>query len=362
MLSKNNSINRYMSLAILLAKQRIGLTGENPSVGCVIVKNKKVISYGQTGFGGTPHAEINAINNSSESLKGSSIFISLEPCNHYGKTPPCTNRIIKSKFKNVYYGINDIDKRTSGNSEKILKKKGIVVHKNVMSKKIYNLYKSYFYLKRNKFPYITGKIACSKNFIINSKERYISNNESLKVSHLLRFRNQGILISSSTLNDDNPKLDCRINGLETFSPIRFIIDKSLKIKINSNIVKSSKKIKTYIFYNKTSKKLKILKKKGLKLILSPLNSEGNIDLKSVLSEIRNKNINYLLVEGGDKLTKSLLKANYFNEFYLFKSKKILKTKNNSIKINRIIKNLSKSFRFKKDLNTNLNGDKIIKYV
>ena len=114
---------RYMKLALNLASARKGLTGENPSVGCLIVKNDKIISIGQTGFGGRPHAEHNAIKNSLEKLKGSKMYVTLEPCNHYGKTPPCTNSIIKSGIKEIIYGMDDIDKKVKGKSFKILSKK-----------------------------------------------------------------------------------------------------------------------------------------------------------------------------------------------------------------------------------------------
>ena len=113
----------YMRLAINLAKARKGLTGENPSVGCIIVKNDEIISIGQTGYNGRPHAETNAINSSAESLKGAKMYVTLEPCNHYGKTPPCTNIIINSGIKEVFYSIHDIDKKVRGKSFKILNKK-----------------------------------------------------------------------------------------------------------------------------------------------------------------------------------------------------------------------------------------------
>ena len=110
----------YMKLAINLAKARKGLTGENPSVGCVIVKGKNIISIGQTGLNGRPHAESNAINNSLENLSGAKMYVTLEPCNHYGKTPPCTKSIIKSGISELIYSIEDIDKRVKGKSSKIL--------------------------------------------------------------------------------------------------------------------------------------------------------------------------------------------------------------------------------------------------
>ena len=123
----------YMRLAINLAKVRKGLTGDNPSVGCVIVKNNKIISFGQTGFKGRPHAETVAISKCKKNeLKDSSIYITMEPCTHYGKTPPCTNQIIKSKFKRVIYSINDIDKRTSNKAYALLRSKKINVSRGVL--------------------------------------------------------------------------------------------------------------------------------------------------------------------------------------------------------------------------------------
>ena len=117
---------KYMSLALNLARARHGLTGENPSVGCVIVKNDQIITIGQTGYGGRPHAEYNAIKNSIENLDGSKMYVSLEPCNHYGKTPPCTKEIIKNKISEVIYSIEDIDKKVKGKSLKLLKAKKII--------------------------------------------------------------------------------------------------------------------------------------------------------------------------------------------------------------------------------------------
>ena len=120
----------YMRLAINLARARIGLTGNNPSVGCVLVKNKTIISIGQTGANGRPHAEINALKNAFSDLTGAKMFVSLEPCNHYGKTPPCTKSIIKSGISDVFYPIDDLDKKVKGKSSKILSEHNIKVKKD----------------------------------------------------------------------------------------------------------------------------------------------------------------------------------------------------------------------------------------
>ena len=116
--SKKDKI--YMSLALTLARARHGLTGENPSVGCVIVNNDQIISIGQTGYNGRPHAEYNAIKNSTDLLEGSTMYVTLEPCNHYGQTPPCTKEIIKNKINKVIYSIDDVDNKVKGKSFKIL--------------------------------------------------------------------------------------------------------------------------------------------------------------------------------------------------------------------------------------------------
>ena len=161
----------YMKLALNLASARIGLTGINPSVGCLIVKNDEIISIGQTGFNGRPHAEHNAINNSIEKLEGSKMYVSLEPCNHYGKTPPCTKSIIKSGISEIIYSIDDIDKRVKGKSFKILSNKNIKVKKGLLKKEAYNLYYSYIKNKTQKLPYVIAKIAITKNKVIYSKNK-----------------------------------------------------------------------------------------------------------------------------------------------------------------------------------------------
>ena len=126
----------FMELALNLAKARHGLTGINPSVGCVIVKDNEILSIGQTGFNGTPHAEFNAIKNSNENLEDSKMYVTLEPCSHYGKTPPCTSIIIKNKIKEVVYAVEDIDKKVKGKTLKILQSKNVLVKKNLLKKEI----------------------------------------------------------------------------------------------------------------------------------------------------------------------------------------------------------------------------------
>ena len=147
----------FMGLALNLARQRIGLTGSNPSVGCVIVKNDKILSIGQTSINGRPHAEYNAIKKIKKKIKNSTLYVSLEPCSHYGKTPPCTNLIINSNIKKLFFAVNDIDKRSSNKAHNILKYKGILVRKFLLKNEATSLYKSYFFTKKKKYAICNWK-------------------------------------------------------------------------------------------------------------------------------------------------------------------------------------------------------------
>ena len=315
----------FMKLALNLANARRGLTGDNPSVGCVIVKKNRIISIGQTGYNGRPHAEHNAIVNCSENLKYSKMYVTLEPCNHYGKTPPCTKNIIKNKITEVYYSIDDIDLKVRGKSYSILKKNNIRVKKGLLKKDAQNLYKSYFFNRKKKLPYVIGKIAVSKNGIIYSEiSQKITDETSDKLTHYLRFKSDGILISVKTLNIDNPKLNCRLEDFSQLSPKRIILDKNLEIDLKSYIAKSIKNKNTIIFHNSTDRsKIKILKKKGTILIKQSLDRYKNLNLEKTLKDLFKLGIRNLLVEGGDILTKNFLQKKLFNEFYMFRSSKNL---------------------------------------
>jgi diaminohydroxyphosphoribosylaminopyrimidine deaminase/5-amino-6-(5-phosphoribosylamino)uracil reductase len=352
----------YMNLALNLARVRHGSTGQNPSVGCVIVKNDQIISIGQTGLNGKPHAEYNAIKNSIENLENSKMYITLEPCNHYGETPPCTNEIIKNKISEVLYSIEDIDKKVKGKSFKILKSKNINVEKGLLKKDISNFYVPYFFNRKNKIPYVTGKIAVSKNNLIYSKgKKRITNTHSDKFTHLLRYKNDSLMISYKTLNKDNPKLNCRLKGLNNFSPKRIILDNNLEIKTNSYIFKTAVKNNTIIFYKNADKsKISILKKKGIQLVKSNLTKDKYFDLKLILKKLYNLGCRNLLVEGGNDLSSSFLKNRLFNEFYLFKSSKNL-SKLATYKDFNCFKDLSQNYKSKLKINTKLGKDSITLY-
>ena len=352
----------YMKLALNLASARRGLTGENPSVGCLIVKNDQIISIGQTGFNGRPHAEHNAINNSIENVDGSKMYVTLEPCNHYGKTPPCTKSIINSGIREIIYSIDDIDKKVKGKSFKILSKKNIKVKRGLLRNEAKNLYVSYIKNRINKLPYVTAKIAVTKNKVIYSKiKKRITNKDSDKITHYLRYKNDSIMISGKTLNIDNPKLNCRLKGYEKFSPKRIILDKNLEIKLNSYIVRSVKRNNTILFYNSSNdKKIKILINKGIILIKHKSDKNGLFNLKKILKKLYSLGTRNLLIEGGDKITKNLINQRLIDIFYLFQSSKIFH-KNILNKHFTSFKILNKKYKKKLKVSTELAKDKITIY-
>jgi diaminohydroxyphosphoribosylaminopyrimidine deaminase/5-amino-6-(5-phosphoribosylamino)uracil reductase len=352
----------YMEIALKLANSRQGITGSNPSVGCVIVKNDKIISIGQTSYNGRPHAEFNAIKNCVEDINGSKMYVTLEPCCHHGLTPPCTNLIINSKISEVIFSVADIDKRVRNKTSKILRSSNIKVKKGLLEDKINNFYSTYFFNKRKKLPYVTGKIAVSKNNIIYSKfNNKITNIHSDKFTHLLRYKNDALMVSYKTLNKDNSKLNCRIKGFRNYSPKRIILDNKLKTKINSYIIKTANKDNTIIFYNQADKsKISNFKKKKIKLIKSKINKQGRFDIKVILKKLYKLDCRNLLIEGGDNLTNHLLKNRIFNKFYLYKSPKNLPKITEYLKFNSL-NVLKKNYKNKLNLNLSLGKDKITLY-
>ncbi len=352
----------YMELALKLANSRQGITGSNPSVGCVIVKNDKIISIGQTSYNGRPHAEFNAIKNSVDDLNGSTMYVTLEPCCHHGLTPPCTNLIINSKIFEVIYSVVDIDKRVKNKSFKILKSNNIKVRKGLLENKIKSFYSSYFYNRSNKLPYVTGKIAVSKNNLIYSKfNKKITNTHSDKFTHILRYKNDALMVSYKTLNKDNSKLNCRIKGFSKYSPKRIILDNKLQTKINSHVIKTANKDNTIIFYNQAEKsKILNFKKKKIKLVRSKINKQGKFDIKVLLKKLYKFDCRNLLIEGGDTLTNYLLKNRIFNKFYLYKSQKKLPKLIEYLKFNSLDV-LRKNYKNKFNLNLSLGKDRITLY-
>ena len=360
--NKYQNHNYFMKLALDQARKILGNTKNNPAVGCVIVKDNNVIAAGNTSVNGRPHAEQNAINFSKKNLKNSHLYVTLEPCTHYGKTSPCANKIIKKKVKKVFFSIRDPDLRTFNKSKKILRNKGISVNCGLLSKEVNFFYRSYLKNKKKNFPFVTCKLAISRDFytINTRKKKWITNEFSRGRVHLMRSNHDCLMTSSNTIIKDNPRLTCRIEGLKNRSPSRIILDNKLKVPIDSNFIKEANIFNSIVFYNKTNKnKIKALKKLKVKIIKIPLDLVGGLDLKKCLIKSKQLGFTRIFLESGMKLTTNFLHQNLIDDFKLFISKKNLGIKGKA----NIKKNLKYFLKNKKKTieKINLFGDKLISY-
>jgi len=348
----------YIKLAYQQAEINLGSTGSNPSVGAVVVKKNSIISSGHTSLNGRPHAESNVLKNKSD-FKNSNLYVTLEPCSHYGKTPPCTKKIISKKINSVIFSINDVDPRSKNLASKKLIKKKINIKKFVLTGFAKIFYKSYFMQHSKKLPFVDGKLAVSKDFFtINRKTRWVTNKKSRKLANFLRSKYDCLLTTSKTINDDNPLLNCRVEGLEKKSPNIIILDRFFNVKKNSLIFKKSKR-KIYILtlMNDVSKE-QFFKRKGIKVIKLKKIRGNSIELKNVFYIIKKLGFNRILVESGVTFLNQLIKNNLIKNFYLFKSFINLGSKGfnnvNPFYIKKI------DFSEKKKINVNLLGDSLYK--
>ena len=344
--------NLYSNLAYHLAVKNLGKTKTNPSVGCIVVKNESVISSAATSVNGRPHAEFKALNKNID-FKDSSLYVTLEPCTHFGLTPPCTNIIKKKKIKRVFYLFNDPDERTFKKAKKILKK----IYRLNHTKLTRDLYKSYFLNRKKNFPLIDGKIAISKDFFsINKKSKWITNLRSRRVAHLIRSKYDCILSTSNSINNDNSLLNCRIDGLDNHKPDLIIIDRKLKLKKNLKIFNYLKRRKIYVATTSNhERKISFLKKNNIRIIkMNKL--ENKQDFQALFKKIYQIGMGRVLIESGLVFLTKLYKFNLLNDLYLFKSHKIL----NKSGYNNCKKNFLKRLKIKNRINVNLKNDILFK--
>ncbi len=344
----------FSNLAFNLANNHLGRTNFNPSVGCLVVKDDAVISSGVTSINGRPHAEFNALNKN-VNFKDTYMYTTLEPCTHYGQTPPCTNIIKKKNVKKVFFSFYDPDKRTYKKAKRILKKK--IIKFNNIKKKNLDFYKSYIINKKKKFPFIDAKLAVSKDFYtINKTSKWITNYRSRLVTHLIRSKYDCIISTSKSINKDNSLLNCRIDGFDKFKPDLIIIDRNLKLKKKLRLFNLIKRRKIYIFTtSRDKKKINFFKKKKINIV--KINSLKNkSDFVNLFKKIYQINKGRVLIESGLIFLDKLFKFKLINNLYLFKSNENLKDKGyNNISIKFI-----REMKLNKSVNVNLNDNELFK--
>ncbi len=327
----------YMLRAIQLAKKGEGWTNPNPMVGAVIVKDGRIIGEGYHKKCGELHAERNAIASLTESAEGATIYVTLEPCCHYGKTPPCTEAIIEQKIKKVVIGSRDPNPKVAGKGAQILRESGITVVQDFMREECDRLNPVFFHYITTKTPYVVMKYAMTLDGKIATKtgaSKWITGETARQEVQHMRHRYMGIMAGIGTVLADDPMLNVRVEGWK--SPVRIVCDSSLRIPLDSQIVRSAKEYRTIVAYagreeneeitEKITKKIEQLHAKGVDTVCCP-DEKGQIDLKKLMTYLGNEGIDSILLEGGGTLNDSALRAGIVKEVHCFIAPKLFGGKN-----------------------------------
>ena len=286
-----NNHKKHMQSALNLARYGLGRTAPNPAVGCVIVKGNHVVGRGRTAEGGRPHAEVMALKMAGEQARGAIAYVTLEPCSHVGKTPPCAKSLIDAGIAKVFVAIQDTDERVSGRGIQMLCDAGIEVEAGLLEQEAYELNKGFFLTRSDNRPFISLKSATSNNGKISGadkKQVWITNELSRRRAHLIRAQHDAIAVGVNTVLIDNPSLTTRLDGVDTRAKI-IVFDKDKRLTGNEKIFENDPLV-----------------------ITEP-------DLNKAMEQLCNEGITRLLVEGGAGMVSAFLKANLYDQLYWFKA-------------------------------------------
>lgn len=316
---------KYMRLAMQLAGNAIGRTSPNPLVGAVIVKDNRVVGCGWHRKAGTPHAEVHALNQAGELAQGADVYVTLEPCAHYGKTPPCAKALVEAKVKNVYGGLLDVNPKVAGKGFKILEDAGIHVEYGFLQDELRKQNEVFFKWIEHKKPFIVLKAAMTldgKIATATGQSKWITNETSRAYGYKLRDIYDGIMVGINTVIEDNPMLTARVDGGK--NPIRIVVDSSLKIDINANVVQD-KSAKTIVATTDKADKDKILKLQAqdVDVIVVDKDENDKVDIEKLLDILGQQNICSILVEGGATLSGSFVAKKLVDKVYFFIAPKII---------------------------------------
>ncbi len=315
-----NIHEKYIYRCIELAKNGLGATYPNPLVGSVIVVNDKIIGEGWHIKAGEAHAEVNAINSVKDKslLKDATIYVNLEPCSHYGKTPPCANLIVESGLTNVVIGVIDTNRKVSGKGVSYLRNNGCNVIVGVLEAACLNLNKRFFTFHNKKRPFIVlkwaetsdGFIDIIRNDESNDSPNWISNKYSQQLAHKMRAMEQAILVGTTTALNDNPSLNVR--SWKGSNPVKCVLDRKLKIPSDHNLMQGTEK--TIVF---TERNYSASYNENVELVEIDFN--GNVP-GQICKILYNQEIQSVIIEGGTETLQSFIDVNLWDEAYVFVGK------------------------------------------
>ena len=315
----------YMRRALELAEKGAGWVSPNPLVGAVIVKDEEIIGEGYHEQYGQLHAERNALAHCTKSPKGATIYVTLEPCCHHGKQPPCTDALLAAGIRRVVIGSKDPNPLVHGKGIRILREHGVEVTEHVLEKECDAENEVFFHYMQTKLPFVILKYAMTLDGKIATKtgaSKWITGEAARKEVQHMRHQYMGIMAGIGTVLADDPMLNVRVEGWK--SPVRIVCDSKLRIPPDSQIVKSAEKYRTIVAYaeqKNAKEKIKILHTMGVETIYCP-DEKNQIDLKKLMADLGNRGIDSILLEGGGTLNDSALRAGIVKEVQAFVAPKL----------------------------------------
>jgi diaminohydroxyphosphoribosylaminopyrimidine deaminase/5-amino-6-(5-phosphoribosylamino)uracil reductase len=308
---------KYIDRAIKLAEKGAGLAFPNPMVGAVIVKDGAIVGEGFHRGAGGNHAEINALNQAGKKAKNGTLYLNLEPCCHFGKTPPCTEAIIAAEIKRVVFSTYDPDERVRGKGSETLLMAGVEVVSGVRAEEALELNLGYVHKKITGKAFITLKLASTLNGYLGVKgRRWLTDMESRRVAHRFRNESEAIAVGIGTIERDEPRLDRRLWGGGVPPPIRMVFDTNLKFSPHYRWLRNGERVMLFCGENVSVERASQLSEAGAEVIKLPL-GDGGIDLESWIEDISERGIISVLVEGGGRVATSLLAKGLFDRLIVF---------------------------------------------
>lgn len=316
----------YFQLALSQAKRRRGFCAPNPSVGAVVVINNQVIASGCHWASGKDHAEVVALKQINESAVGATLYVTLEPCCHHGKTPPCTDFIISRKIARVYYAVSDPNPQVAGKGEALLRAAGIHCEK-INVPEIEAFYQSYQYWRQYHRPWVTAKLALSCDGKIAGEQgepQKITGQPCQQFTHQWRQQSDAILTTAETIVHDNPQMNVRLQNKNIKKPI-YILDSQLRLPLNARILETAKSLTVFCNETHSASKMAQYEKKHIRCI--PIDSKNKfLNLKTILLQIGRDGIHDLWVEAGGRCFQSFFLTGLLNQAFIYFSPKQLGAK------------------------------------
>ena len=313
---------RYMALAFTLGRRGLGNTWPNPAVGAVIVKDNVIVGRGWTQSGGRPHAEVEALRQAKKNAQGATMYVTLEPCAHQGKTPPCADAIIKAGITRVVSALEDPNPEVAGKGHAKLRDKGIAVDVGLGEQEAAHVHAGHIMRVTENRPYVTLKLAVSadgKAGLAGRKPVAITGEQARARVFQMRAAADAIMVGIGTVLSDNPQLTCRLPGMFERSPVRVVLDATLKLPLSTSVVATVRETPTWVITSTKASAIaeEILRQKDCK-VFRVSDTDGKLDFDAVLKVLAGEGITRLMVEGGPKLAGALASAGLVDELALLR--------------------------------------------